>query len=366
MKFIIERSQLVKSISIVQKAIASRTTLPVLTGILIETAEESLILTGTDLELGIRTKIPATIYQEGRVVINARIFGDIIRKLPGDEVEITIEENYHVNIISDFSNFTIVGSPADDYPQLPTLEDFQSFSIQTDLLKNMVRQTIFATANDETRPILTGELLEVENGELSMVALDAYRLAYKHAVVDSQDQIKVVIPSKTLQEVVKILGDDGESVLIQASSHHVRFELDETEVISRVLDGQFLNYKDIIQGDHKLRIKVNTRLFRDSIERASLLARESRNNLVKLDISDKGMWIRSTSELGHVEECLPIELEGDDLLIAFSTKYLLDGLKAIDQDEIYMHFVSNVNPGIIRPVNDDWYTYLVLPVRIAD
>jgi len=229
----------------------------------------------------------------------------------------------------------------------------------------MIKQTIFATAQDETRPILTGALLEISEGKASLVAIDGYRLAVKNVAINSVNDIKVVIPGKTLNEISKILDDDDSDVKITFTSSHIIFNLGNTVIISRLLEGQFLNYKDIIRNEYKSKVKIKTKDMQASIERASLLAREGRNNLVKFTVSDDNLIITSNSEIGNVYEEIPIELEGNDITIAFNSKYLLDGIKVIDSEEVIMNFVSNVNPCIIKPVEDNSYTYLILPVRLA-
>ncbi|WP_130805449.1 DNA polymerase III subunit beta [Senegalia massiliensis] len=365
MKIKIGQNILSKYISIVQKGISSKTTLPILSGILVEAYENKLQLTGTDLELGIETKLDCEVIEEGKIVITSRIFGDIIKKLPNDEVIITTDNDNNIHISCSNSEFNIQGHSAEEYPELPYIDNESSFEIPKDLLKNMIRQTIFATAVEETRPILTGALLEIKNNDLALVALDGYRLALKKSKADCED-LKVVIPSKTLNEVSRILDEEEDNVNIKFTTNHILFDLGDTIINSRLLEGQFLNYKDIIREEYTSKVTVKTNNIKQSIERASLLAREGRNNLVKFEIKDNKMTITSNSEIGNVHEELDIELEGEDITIAFNSKYILDGLKVIDSDIINMNFISNVNPCIIKPVEDENYTYLVLPVRLAE
>lgn len=366
MKIKIPQNKLSKNISIVQKGISSKTTLPILNGILVEAYNDNLKLTGTDLELGIETYLDCEVIEEGETVITSKIFGDIIKKLPNDDVIITVDESYNIHIVCGHSEFNIIGQPSEEYPELPQINDESSFEIPKDLLKNMIRQTVFATAQDETRPILTGALLEVNNRNAALVALDGYRLALKNASIPFDSDIKVVIPGKTLSEVSRIIDEEEENIKVMFTSSHILFNLGDTVINSRLLEGQFLNYKDIIRDEYKSRAVVKTKDIKDSIERASLLAREGRNNLVKFDIKDDKMVITSNSEIGNVHEDIDIDLEGEDIVIAFNSKYVLDGLKVIDSDEVIMDFISNVNPCIIRPKDDKNYTYLVLPVRLAE
>lgn len=365
LKIRIQQKDLSRCINVVQKGISSKSTLPILSGILLETEEGKLKLTGTDLEIGIKSSVNCEIIEEGNIVITSRIFGDIVRKLPDLPIDINVDENNNVHIICGNSKFNIIGQPSIDYPQLPEIFEGSYFEIPKDLLKSMIRQTIFAAAQDETRPILTGALFETSNNSASLVAIDGYRLAVKKVSVNVNEDIKVVIPAKTLNEVSKILEDDDTEVKISCTQGNVIFNFGDTIITSRLLEGQFLNYNDIIRNEYKLKIRVKTRDLQECLERASLLAREGKNNLVKLDISDDRLVITSNSEIGNVYEELPIELEGNDIRIAFNSKYILEGIKAIDSEEIVMDMISNVNPCIIRPAEDNSYTYLVLPVRLA-
>ena len=365
MKVIVEQKDLANCINIVQKGISAKSTLPILSGILLEVRNGKLILTGTDLEIGIESSIDCQVIEEGSIVITSRIFGDMIRKLPNLPVEIEVKEDNNVSINCGNSKFKIIGQPALEYPQLPELIDEISFNIPKDLLKNMIKQVIFATAQDETRPVLTGALLEVNNNNATLVALDGYRLAVKKISIDCPNEVKVVIPSKTLNELSKILEDDDSDVTIMFTNSHIIFDLGDTVLLSRLIEGQFLNYKDIIRNEYKSKIKVKTKDIQQSIERASLLAREGKNNLVKLDISDDNLIISSNSEIGNIHEEVNIELEGGDIQIAFNSKYILDGIRVLECEDIEMHFVSNISPCIIKPLEDESYTYLILPVRLA-
>ncbi len=365
LKLQIEQRELSKCINIVQKGISSKTTLPILTGILIDASEGQLKLTGTDLEIGIESSMECNVFEEGSIVVASKIFGDIIRKLPDMPVDIEVDENNSIHINCGNSKFNIIGQSSVEYPQLPQIDDKDFFNIPKDLLKSMIKQTIFATAQDETRPILTGALLEISNNHAALVALDGYRLAVKNISIDSSEDVKVVIPAKTLNEVSKILDDDDSDISIMCTSSHVIFNLGKTVITSRLLEGQFLNYKDIIRNEYKSRVKVKTKSIHESIERASLFAREGKNNLVKFEISDDKLVITSNSEIGNVYEEIPIELEGNDIKIAFNSKYILDGIRVIESEEIIMNLVSNIKPCIIKPAEDDSYTYLILPVRLA-
>ncbi len=367
MKIICKQKSLATGINIVQKAVSSKTTLPVLKGILLETNGDQLKLVGTDLELGIENSIEANIINPGSIVISSRILGDIVRKLPDSDVEIEVGNDNTTLIRCENSEFTLVGQSALEFPELPEVEKDYKYGIPQDLLKNMIKQTTFATAIDETRPILTGVLMEIKDETISMVALDGYRLALRQGSIKSIGSTKVVIPGKTLNEVYKILlEEDNKDIEIYFTDKQVLFDMENTRVISRLLEGEFINYKQIIPKNFKSRVKVNTRSLWDSIERASLLAKEGKNNLIKFSVKDEKMTISSNSEIGKVFESIIIELEGDDIEIGFNSKYFLDALKIIDSEELYLDFTTSVSPCILKPTDNNNYTYLVLPVRITN
>ncbi|HSH36553.1 DNA polymerase III subunit beta [Schnuerera sp.] len=363
MRIQVDQNSLSNHISVVQKGISNRTTLQILDGILLETVNNKLKLTATDLEIRIETYLDCDIIEEGAVVVDSKIFGNIIKKLPNAPVNINIEEN-NINITCESSEFNILGNPASEYPELPTIINQNSFEIPKDLFKSAIRQTVFATTQDETRPILTGVLLEVSNGIGSFVALDGYRLALRSIPINLKEDIKIVIPGRVLGELNKIL-DDKDELTITTAPGHIIFDMGDTVVSSRLLEGQFLNYKDIIRKEHKTNLRVDRKKFQDSLERASLLAKEEKANLVKLNIANNEINIKSNSEIGNVNEQISSAQEGEDINIAFNSKYVIDGIKAIDSEEIELFFMGSLNPCIINPVEDENYTYLVLPVRLA-
>lgn len=363
MRIQVNQNTLANHINIVQKGISNRTTMQILDGILLNTVDGKLKLTATDLEIRIESSIECNIIEEGAIVVNSRIFGDIIKKLPNAPINISVKDN-NINIVCENSEFNILGNPAYEYPELPIIINQNSFSMPKDLLKSAIRQTVFATTEDETRPILTGVLLEISDRIASFVALDGYRLALRNVPLKGAEDIKIVIPGRVLNELNKIL-DDDEELTITTAPGHIIFNMGDTVVSSRLLEGQFLNYRDIIRKDHKTSVIVNRRKLQDSLERASLLAKEDKANLVKLSILNNKVIIKSNTEIGDVYEEISSKQEGDDINIAFNSKYIIDGIKAIDSEEIELHFMGNLNPCIMNPVGDDNYIYLVLPVRLA-
>ncbi len=364
MKFEINQKDLLKHINIAQKAISSRTTIQILEGILFTTKNNYLILTSTDLELSIKTKVKCLVEEEGQIVINSSMIGNIVRKLPDAPIKINLTgDNIQIKCMN--SEFNLIGQDFSDYPPLPKKEENETIKLDTNILKNAIKQTVFASSQDETRPALTGVLVELFNNEINFVALDGFRISLRKFNMDCKENVKEIIPARALVELQKILDDDKE-IEIDFASNSIIFNIDDTTVYSRLLDGKFINYKDIITADYSTKIEINKKDFQDSLERASLLAREEKANLIKISVVDDNLNITSNSEYGNVNENITCTKEGEDIDIAFNAKYLLDGLKVIDSENCQILLTGSLNPCIIHPVDDDIdYTYLVLPVRLG-
>lgn len=365
MNFTCEKSKLQEAINIVQKAITGKSTMKILQGILILAKGDQLTLIGSDIDLSIETKINADVKNEGKIVLDSRLFGDIIKKLPNSLVEIKTNDDNNIEISCEKSNFVLVPMDVDNYPELPTIDENKICSISQKLLKNMIKSTIFAVAQDETRPILTGVLFEIKNNKLNLVALDSFRLALKNQDIDNENEISCVIPSKTLNEVSRILEDENKNVDMSFTKNHILFNLENTKIMSRLLEGNFIKYDSIIPDEYNLKVIAKREEFLSCIERASLMCGGTSTNLVKLDIKDDNIIITSNSQLGKVREELNIILQGEPLQIAFNSRYLIDVLKIMDEDEICMELSSSVSPCIIKNKEVNNCTYLVLPVRMA-
>jgi len=344
MKFLIEKSLLQEAISDVQKAITGKSTLPILQGIYISAKDGLLTLIGSDIEVSIETKIPANIIEEGEVVLDSKIFGEIIRKLPNDIVEITEINSNEVELKCQKSNVQLVYLNPKEYPTLPSIEEDVVLSVSQKTLKNMIKSTIFAIAQDDTRPILTGVLLQVKENKLNMVALDGFRVALKSESMDCKSNKESVIPGKTLNEVSKILKDTDDVVQITFTKNHILFNF----------------------GNTKLNNMVNRNEILGCIERASLMAKDGNTNLVKFDISDDTLVVTSNSQLGKAREEVQIILQGEGIKIAFNSKYLIDVFKTMEEENITMEFTSTVSPCVIRNQDSDNSVYLLLPVRVAN
>ena len=366
MIFTCEKQEILEGISIVQKAITGKSTMPILEGIYIKTneMESSLTLIGSDMDVSIQTTVNANIIEQGSIVIDAKIFGEIIRKLPNSTIKIETIENQVIRITCEKSVFDVVYMNTNEFPELPEINEDLKISVNQNILKNMIKGTSFAIAQDETRPILQGILFEVKNKNLNLVALDGYRLAIKSEFLDSDIEIEVVIPGKTLNKVSKILEDVDDIVDITFTNNHILFNLEKTKIISRLLEGKFINYNSLLPQEHKLSLSVNRQELQNSIERASLMAKDGNTNLIKLDIQQDNLIISSNSQLGKVREEISMKLQGDEIQIAFNSRYLLDVLKNMEEDEVVMKMTSSISPCVIEEKNNENAKYLVLPVRL--
>ncbi|RBW69152.1 DNA polymerase III subunit beta [Bacillus taeanensis] len=378
MHFVIDKDQLVQSVQDVMKAVSSRTTIPILTGIKIVAHDEGITITGSDSDISIERFIPieeddkqyVEVQRMGSIVLQARFFADIVKKLPASQVEIEVLERLTTRIRSGASEFNLNGLDPEEYPRLPEIAEENLFSIQADLLKQIIRQTVFAVSTSETRPILTGVNWRMEDGRLTCVATDSHRLAMRHATIESNTAdlkfSNVVIPGKSLSELSKIIDDGNELIDIVVTENQILFKAKNILFYSRLLDGNYPDTSRLIPDESKTDVVLSTKKFLQAIERASLLAREGRNNVVKLvSLESKNMEISSNSpEIGKVFEHVEAQsFEGDEVKISFSAKYMMDALKAIDSADVVVSFTGAMRPFLIRPINEDSIVQLILPVR---
>ncbi|MYL34430.1 DNA polymerase III subunit beta [Pontibacillus yanchengensis] len=378
MKFTIQRDQLMESIQDVMKAISSRTTIPILTGMKVEATEHGVKLTGSDSDISIESFIPkeedGIVYveniQPGSIVLQAKYFPDIVRKLPQQTVELEVDDHLNVGIRSGSAEFNLNGQDAEEYPHLPQLQTEQSFEVPIDLLKDLIRQTVFAVSTSETRPILTGVNIMVENSELYFVATDSHRLASRK--IPMQEQLQnlsfnnIVVPGKSLTELNKILDDSQETIEISVTENQILFRTQHLYFLSRLLDGNYPETSRLIPDQSKTIMHIDTKELLQSIDRAALLAKENRNSVVKLTTkTDNHIEITSNSpEVGKVVEEVEAEsLEGEELKISFSAKYMMDALKVIDTEKVNIQFTGAMRPFLIRPIDNDQILQLILPVR---
>lgn len=371
MKFTCDRNVLTEAINISQKAVASRSTLPVLEGLLIKAADGKVIITGNDLEIGIECILEAEIEYEGSIVVNSRLFGDIIRKMSGDVVSIDVNSNNVTNIKCGNSKFNISGIEASEFPEINRFDVEYDITLTQKQLKELVRHTIFAVGTNESKVILTGCLLEASGNNVNMVAVDGFRLAYKKITCENNTvsgimgDVSLVIPSKSLNELIKIIDDSDDEIKIFCSEKNVRFEFNNVIFTSRLLEGDYIDYKKIIPVDYRTTIKTTSKEFIEAVERASLvITSEVTKSPVIINIVDGEVKINCETQIGKVEEFIPVEMTGDSIEIGFNNRYLLDALKATNTEEIKFSFIGSTNPCLISPVEGEDFKYIVLPVRL--
>lgn len=363
MKFKCLRENLSYGLQNVQRAIGVKKTIPILEGILIKTENNHLVITATDLELGIETKIPAEILEEGEIVIPSGKFIELIKKLPNINIDL-YKDNNNLKIKYLNSEIEIKGFNTDEFPLLPEITDKFNFTIKAKNLNSLIKKTIFASSPDESRPVFNGALLNISDNKIKMVTTDSHRLSINILKInhDSND-INIIIPRKTLNEILKIFKDEEEIIKIYGNDNQVCFQNSDTKIISRIIDGNFPKFDQVIPKNFQTTMKLNKKDFMETIERASLFV-DSIDNLaiVKLIIKESNVNISSKSETGYLDENLNAFIDGDELEITFNSRYLIEALKVIDDKDIEFKFSGNLSPAIITE-NSDNYIYLVLPLR---
>ena len=371
MKVICEKEKILKGINSVINGVASKTTMPVLEGILIQTNDNELKLTSYDLEIGIEYVLEAKIEEQGNTVVNATMFSEIIKRLPATEIKITLNENNLLEIECEGSLYKLATMNPDEFPELPKINVENSIEIEQTVLKNMIRKTIFAVSTEENRPIFTGCLFEVEENKLNVVAVDGYRLAIKSKNIDKvTNNFSSVIPGKTLNEVNKIISDSFDYVKIGISRNQALFEMENCKIVTRLLDGEFLKYSNTIPKTWETRVKVNKNNIQNCFERILLISSSSiekeKKYPVKINIEIGKVTISCANQTGDAKEEIYVETEGKELEIGFNPRFFLDALKAIDDEEVYIEFGTNRSPCIIKPVEDGDYIYMILPIKMKE
>ena len=365
MKIICSRDRLMEAISIVQKAVATRSSMAILDGILLE-ADQDVKLTGYDMEIGIECHLEADIPEKGSLVIQARMFGDIVRKLPDDIMTIESTANQSVQIDCGSTHFSIKGMRAEDYPKIPLVESTRKIAIKQQLLKEMIHQTIFAVSTDESRPILNGCYFSAEGKTVEMVAIDGFRLALrKNDLEEEVPSLKFIIPGKALNEVGRILGTSDAPVEICPSNNNILFDTGKVKIVSRLIQGDYMNYKGIIPQTAETTMTISPKAMMDAIERASLvITTEEKRYPVRLTMTDdETLVVSANTEIGTVREELTVSMTGNRIDIDFNPRYFFDALKVIDEDEISIIFNGSMGPCVLKPLDSQEFAYLVLPLR---
>jgi DNA polymerase-3 subunit beta len=364
MKIICSKTDLSKSINISLKAVPNKTTMPILECILVDASANQIKFVSNDMELGIETIVEGTIEERGIIALDAKIFSEIIRKLPDSQVTIQTDDSQNVTITCEKAKFNIPGKPGEDFTYLPVIEKDESLTISQFTLKEMIRQTIFSIAVNENNKMMTGELFEIKNGILKIVSLDGHRISIRNVQLKKQYQDKkVIVPGKTLSEISKILsGEVDDQVSIFFGQNHILFEFDKTMVVSRLIEGEYFKIDQMLSSDHETMVSINRKEFLDCIDRASLFIRESDKRPIIIQITEGSMELKINSAMGSMDEQIDIEKEGKDILIGFNPKFLMDALKVIDDEVIHIYLVNPKAPCFIRD-EERQYTYLILPVN---
>ena len=364
MKFTVNKSDITEAVSKIQRAVSTKTSIPALEGILLSATETGLELCAYDLELGITTVIPAFVMEPGKAVLSAKLFSDIVRRTPAETVTVSVDEKNMATLESGYSRFSIIGIPAEEFPELPKLSDSTQISLPGTLLKSMIRQTLFAIAESDAKPIHQGSLFSLENGILDVVSVDGYRLAVRREPVDFSEDLSFVVPGKTLSELLKLIKDSEEPVEISAGRRHILFKIDNYTVISSLLEGEFLNYNAAIPPESQTEVVLKTREAIDSVERVSLLITDRLKSPIRCLFDNNEVKLNCTTSMGRASDQLDVEMTGQSVEIGFNNRYLLEALRNTECDEVKVQLGGPLSPMKVVPKEGDSFLFLVLPVRL--
>lgn len=366
MKIICSKANLMKSVNIVMKAVPSKTTMPILECILIDASAGQIKFTANDMELGIETIVDGNIENKGIVALDAKLFSEIIRKLPDNDVTIESDENNNTLITCEKAKFNIMGKSGEDFSNLPMIEKNTPVCISQFTLKEIIRQTIFSIAINDNNKIMTGELFEINDNELKVVALDGHRISIRNIELkESYESRKVIVPGKTLTEISKILSGEVENLIhIFFTENHIMFEFDQTIVISRLIEGTYFRIDQMLSSDYETKVSINKKEMLDCIDRATLLVKEGDKKPIILNITDEMMELKINSQIGSMNEVIDVQKEGKDIMIGFNPKFLIDALRVIDDECINIYYVNPKAPCFIRD-DEKNYIYLILPVNFV-
>ena len=363
MKLICSKSNLLHGVNIVSKAVPTRTTMAILECLLIDASANEIKLTANDMELGIETKIEGEIAERGVIALDAKIFSEIVRKLPDSDVTIETDASFKTTITCEKAKFNIVGKSGDDFSYIPYIERNEPIIMSQFTLKEVIRQTIFSIADNDNNKLMTGELFEIEENDLKVVSLDGHRISIRNIELkNNYSHKKVVVPGKTLQEVSKILpGSAEDEVSIFLTDNHIVFEFENTTVVSRLIEGEYFKIEQMLSSDYETKVKINKRELLDCIDRATLLVKEGDKKPIIMNITDDSMELKINSFIGSMNEDIDIAKEGKDILIGFNPKFFIDALRVIDEEEVTLYMVNPKAPCFIKD-DEGTFIYLILPV----
>ena len=364
MKLICAKTNLLKGVNIVSKAVPVKTTMPILECILIDASAGEIKFTANDTELGIETKIDGDILEPGIIALDAKIFGEIIKKLPDNNVTIETDNSFNILITCEKAKFNIIGKSGEDFSYLPFVERQDSITMSQFTLKEVIRQTIFSIADNDSNKLMTGELFEINENQLKVVSLDGHRISIRNIDLKTNyEHRKVVVPGKTLNEISKIIpGSADKDVTLYLTENHIVFEFDETTVVSRLIEGEYFKIEQMLSSAYETKVTINKRELLDCIDRATLLIREGDKKPIIMNITDNSMELKMNSFVGSMNEEIDITKEGKDILIGFNPKFFIDALRVIDEEEVTLYMVNPKAPCFIKDLNET-YVYLILPVN---
>ena len=365
MKIVCSKSNLLNGLQTVSKAVPNKTTMSILEFILVDATDGMITLTANDMDLGIETVIEGDIQEEGIIALDAKIFLEIVRKLPENDIKIESDPSFKTNITCEKAKFNIMGKSGEDFSYLPAVEKQDSIVISQFTLKEVVRQTIFSISDNENNKLMTGELFEIKGDEMQVVSSDGHRISIrKIRLRESYDPKKVIVPGKTLNEVSKILSGDAEKdITIYFTSKHIVFEFDDTIVVSRLIEGEYFRIAQMLSGDYETKVRINKKEMLSCIDRATLLSREGDKKPIIITITDHNMELKINSLFGSMNEDIDISKQGRDLTIGFNPKFLIDALRVIDDEEVDLYMVNPKAPCFIKN-EEESYIYLILPVSL--
>ena len=366
MKFVCSKVNLLNGLQIVSKAVSNKTTMSILECILIDASKNMIKLTANDMELGIETIIEGEIIEKGIIALEAKIFLDIVRKLPDNDITIETDSSCKATITCEKAKFNIIGKSGEDFSYLPLIEKNDQIILSQFTLKEVIRQTIFSISDNDNNKLMTGELFDINNDTLKVVSLDGHRISIrKISLKNSYPAKKVVVPGKTLNEVSKILpGGAEDDVVISFTDKHIVFEFDDTTVVSRLIEGEYFNIQQKLSSDYETKVTVNRKEFLNCIDRATLLVKEGDKKPIIINITDDSMELKINSVIGSMNEDIDINKSGKDLMIGFTPKFLIDALKIIDDEEVDLYMVNPKAPCFIKNLEES-YIYLILPVNFT-
>ena len=365
MKIQCQKMDLLNGVNIVLKAVPVKSTMPILECLIIEATDNGIKLIANDMELGIETIVKGNVLENGIVALNAKIFSEIVRRLPENEVSITTDNNFLTEIICEKAKFSISGRSGEEFPGLPKIQKENAVTLSQFTLKEIIRQTVFSISDNESNKIMTGELFEIKENELRVISLDGHRISIRKIFMkDSYESRKVIVPGKTLNEISKILsGEVSSMVNIFFTEKHALFEFDNTVVLTRLIEGEYYRIDQMLSSDYETKVTINKKELQNCIERASLLIRETDKKPIIIDIKNNNFELKINTAIGSMNEEIDITLEGKDIVIGFNPKFLLDALRVIDDETVDIYLINAKAPCFIRD-KDQSYIYLILPVNI--